>query len=138
MTSRKRVDRLVQRRAGNRCEYCHMHQSLQGGTFHVEHVTPSARGGATTLSNLAWACPGCNLKKSDHVEATDPQTGDVHPLFNPRTDRWGDHFEWSEYEISPRTAIARATIALLDLNHSRRVRIRHAEALFGLFPINAE
>ena len=26
-----------------------MHQALQGGTFHVEHITPSVRGGASTL-----------------------------------------------------------------------------------------
>jgi hypothetical protein len=25
-------------------------------------------------------------------------------------------------------------VALLNLNHSRRVQIRHAEELFGLFP----
>ena len=29
---------LVRARAGDRCEYCRMHQSLQGATFHVEHV----------------------------------------------------------------------------------------------------
>jgi signal recognition particle GTPase len=26
-----------------------MHQALQGGTFHVEHITPRVRGGASTL-----------------------------------------------------------------------------------------
>ena len=90
------------------------------------------------LDNLAWACPGCNLKKSDRVESAKPQTGEIVPLFNPRTNRWEDHFNWGEYEIVPLTAVGRATIALLDQNHPRRVRIRQAEELFGLFSINDE
>lgn len=32
------------------------------------------------------------------------------------------------------TLIGRATIAMLNLNHSRRVRIREAEEWFELFP----
>ena len=39
----------VEARAASRCAYCRMHQALQGGTFHVEHITPSVRGGASTL-----------------------------------------------------------------------------------------
>jgi hypothetical protein len=33
-----------------------------------------------------------------------------------------------------RRATGRATIAALDLNHERRIRIRQAEQMFGLFP----
>jgi hypothetical protein len=40
MTTRPEVARLVALRAGDRCEYCRMHQSLQGATFHVA-VCPS-------------------------------------------------------------------------------------------------
>lgn len=35
-----------------------MHQSLQGATFHIEHIVPHTKGGAETLANLALACPG--------------------------------------------------------------------------------
>ena len=111
-----------------------MHQALQGATFHLEHIVPRSRGGSTLPENLAWACPGCNLHKSDRVEVTDPQTGRAVPLFDPRRDRWYDHFRWEEYELVPMTAVGRATAAALDLNHSRRLRIRQAEGLFGLFP----
>ena len=45
---------MVRSRAGNRCEYCQMHQSLQGATFHVEHISPRASGGLSTPDNLAW------------------------------------------------------------------------------------
>ena len=77
------LQRAVEQRAGERCEYCRMHQALQGATFHVEHVVPRCRGGQSTLDNLAWACPGCNLHKADRVEAPDPQTGQPVPLFHP-------------------------------------------------------
>jgi len=123
----------VEDRAGGRCEYCGMHQALQGATFHVEHVFPRSRGGSSHSDNLAWACPGCNLHKADRVEATDPDTGAVVPLFNPRQQGWHEHFRWEGYEIRGRTPVGRATIAYLDLNHPRRVRIRRAEDVFGLF-----
>lgn len=128
------LQEALERRAGGRCEYCLMHQSLQGATFHVEHVIPAHRGGLGDLQNLAWACPGCNLHKSDRVEAADPQTGQLVALFNPRTERWPDHFDWNGYETVGVTAIGRATILALQLNAPRRLLIRQAEELFSLFP----
>ena len=111
-----------------------MHQSLQGASFHGEHITPRSRGGLSDLDNLAWACPGCNLKKSDRVDATDPKTGARVALFNPRLDDWTLHFSWNDYEIVGLTPNGRATTRALDLNHPRRLQIRAAEKAFGLFP----
>ena len=128
------IQRAVRERTSGRCEYCRMHQSLQGATFHVEHIVPQSRGGDTTLENLAWACPGCNLRKSDRVEALDPQTRQFVALFNPRVDHWRDHFRWENYRIVPLTATGRATASALELNHPRRIRIRQAEEWFDLFP----
>src|SRR5262245_21625774 len=124
----------VEAQARRRCEYCKMHQVLQGATFHLEHILPSSRGGPTVLENLAWACPSCNLHKADRVEATDPETSAVVPLFNPRTQRWSEHFRWEAYEIVGLTPVGRATVSALNLNQARRVLIRKAEELFGLFP----
>ncbi len=111
-----------------------MHQSLQGATFHVEHVTPASKGGPTALDNLAWCCPSCNLQKSDRTEGVDPDHGRPAPLFHPRHDTWAEHFRWDGDELVGRTPTGRATVALLDLNGDRRRRIRLAEARFGLFP----
>lgn len=134
MTSRSELERLVAARAADRCEYCRMHQSLQGTQFHLEHVVPSSRGGATDLENLAWACPGCNLRKSDRIEVIDDETGVAIRLFSPRLQNWREHFAWDDYQIVGLTDIGRATIAALDFNHERRIRIRQAEQTFGLFP----
>ena len=114
-----------------------MHHALQGATFHVEHIVPVHRGGNDEFENLAWACPGCNLYKSDRVDAPDPQTGEIVRLFNPRTDQWSDHFDWNQYEIMPLTAVGRATLRVLRLNAARRILIRQAEELFALFPPEA-
>jgi HNH endonuclease. len=124
----------VKARAGGRCEYCRMSQSLQGATFHFEHVVPRTCGGGTVPENLALACPGCNLHKSDRSHATDPDTGLSAPLYHPRQHLWSDHFAWQETRIMGLTPTGRATIRALDLNHPRRLRIRSAEALFDLFP----
>jgi hypothetical protein len=64
----------------------------------------------------------------------DPDTNAIAPLFHPRHQTWREHFNWDDYELIGLTATGRATIAALDLNHPRRVRIRQAEQVFGLFP----
>jgi hypothetical protein len=134
MTSWSEIERLVAARAAGRCEYCRMHQALQGASFHVEHIVPRSRGGASDLENLAWACPGCNLHKSNRIEARDPDSDVTVPLFNPRIDLWSDHFRWEGYQLVGLTTVGRATIAALDLNHPRRLQIRQAEEMFQLFP----
>ena len=110
-----------------------MHDSLQGATFHLEHIIPKVRGGGDEVDNLAWACPSCNLHKSKRVEVVDPETGRIARLFHPRSDRWADHFGWTGLLLVEKTATGRATITALNLNHPRRLRIREAERSFGLF-----
>jgi hypothetical protein len=111
-----------------------MHQALQGATFHVEHVLPLTQGGPTNLDNLALACPSCNLHKAARTEVADPDSGALVPLYNPRAERWTDHFAWQVYRVVGLTAVGRALIAAFDLNHPRRLRTREAEERFGLFP----
>ncbi len=134
MMSRRDIALRVEHRAAGRCEYCRMHQSLQGATFHVEHIVPQARGGHTQLNNLAWACPSCNLHKAHRIDSIDPETGSQVPLFNPCVDSWNAHFRWDSYRVVGSTPIGRATVAALDLNHPRRLLIRQAEEGFTLFP----
>jgi hypothetical protein len=124
----------VRARAGGRCEYCRMSQSLQGASFHIEHIRPLAKAGVTTAGNLALACPSCNLHKSDRLIAPDPESGQVVPLYHPRTHSWAAHFAWRRTTLIGLTPAGRATVAALDLNHSRRLRVREAEVKFGLFP----
>lgn len=126
--------RAVREHANGRCQYCLMHESLQGATFHVEHVIPRSKGGESTLENLALACPRCNLHKADKTTAPDPVTGEQVALFHPLQQRWSEHFRCKGHEMEGLTAVGRATVVLLDLNHFRRQRIRQVEQSFGLYP----
>ena len=125
---------LVRQRAGGRCEYCGMCQSLQGATFHIEHITPRTCGGTTEAANLAMACPSCNLHKADRSHVPDPETGAPCALYHPRREAWEIHFRWEGTVLTGLTPTGRATIAALDMNHTRRQRVRQAEGLIGLFP----
>lgn len=128
------VAELVAARAADRCEYCRMHQSLQGATFHIEHIVPQSAGGSDDPENLCLACPSCNLHKSNRRSAPDPETGREAALFDPRNQQWGEHFMWDGYRVVGRTPTGRATATALEMNHSRRLRVREAEANFDLFP----
>jgi hypothetical protein len=134
MTSWSEIEREVERRAARRCEYCRMHQSLQGATFHVEHIIPRSRGGSSQLDNLALSCPSCNLHKSNRVEVPSPDGGEQMPLFQPRTDDWRDHFCYDGDYMTGLTPVGRATVEALLLNDDRKIKIRQAEAWFDLFP----
>jgi len=104
------------------------------GKGNSERITPQTCGGASEPENLALACPGCNLHKSDRSHAPDPLTGEMSRLYHPRADVWGAHFKWQGNLLVGLTPEGRATVEALDMNHLRRQRIREAEARFGLFP----
>jgi 5-methylcytosine-specific restriction endonuclease McrA len=116
MRSSGETARRVEARVGGRCEYCFMHQALQGAAFHVEHIVPSSRGGPSESDNLAWCCPSCNLSKSDRVQVNDPDGTAIVPLFNPRRDSWDPHFRWEGFLLIGRTAIGPAATTALNLN----------------------
>lgn len=56
-------------------------------------------------------------------------------LFNPRAQRWEDHFGMSEdYRIVGKTATGRASVELLRMNRPVAVEIRQWLARQGLIP----
>jgi len=61
----------------------------------IEHIIPISRGGSSTEDNLWLSCPLCNKAKGDRIVGTDAETAREVPLFNPRTQRWHEHFAWS-------------------------------------------
>ncbi len=123
-------------RAGNRCEYCRLPAQGQVAPFEIEHIIPTSLGGQTELSNLALACPHWNSHKAAFVTGLVPGSNLPVPLFNPRTQRWSDHFRWSVeslFGIEARTAIGRATVARLRMNHPEMVEARRFMAAVGVF-----
>ena len=120
-----RTRALVRERAGNRCEYCQLHQTESPlAALHVEHIGPKVHGGTDGLDNLALACIDCNLHKGANLTGIDPETGQVTVLFNPRQQPWDEHFEWLGIRIHGRTAIGRTTVRVLDLNSDDQLALR--------------
>jgi hypothetical protein len=104
-------------RDGGRCRYCRLAQVGQGAVFHINHIVPRSRGGATVESNLALQCPYCSLHKSDKVDSVDPETGDRAPLFDPLRQPWNEHFAVDDAaRCTGLTATGRATVEALHMN----------------------
>jgi 5-methylcytosine-specific restriction endonuclease McrA len=117
MSVPEELSRAVRARADGRCQYCLMHESLQGATFHIEHVIPQSKGGSSDLENLVLACPGCNLCKAARITSMDQTTGEYVRLFHPVRQLWREHFQFRGYQVEGLTAVGRATIEALNLNH---------------------
>lgn len=126
--------RQVILRAGDRCEYCRLAQEGQEATFHIDHVVPRAAGGTTTPDNLALACVSCSLRKEARRSGKDPKTGRTVPLFNPRRQRWANHFRWDRFLVLALTPTGRTTVVLLRLNRPSILAIRAEEAVRGRHP----
>lgn len=117
-----------------RCSYCLSSEENIGTPMEMDHILPESLGGPTEEENLCPACSMCNGYKSNRVTGIDPLTNEEVPLFNPRRQRWAEHFAWTPdgEQIIGLTAVGRATVAALKLNRpllikARRVWIRAGE-----------
>jgi hypothetical protein len=126
----------VAERAGHRCEYCQAPEAIFNFPFEVEHVVPPGRGGSDDDSNLALSCRCCNLFKSDHRNALDPETATTVRLFNPRQDGWAEHFSVNRQtgELAGLTPIGRATVDRLQMNRPAQLVARRQWMRLKLFP----
>jgi len=100
----------------------------------VDHIIAEKHGGKTILENLAWACLDCNRFKGSDISSLDPDTKQLTPLFNPRTDHWNENFRDYQGVIEPLTTIGRVTAALLKVNLPARVEIRLELTHQGRYP----
>lgn len=125
--------RLVHERASFRCEYCQTAQRAIGQAMHVEHIDPN---GGDEPENLCLSCSSCNLSKARATSGLDPNTELVASLFNPRTQKWVEHFEWEQAGLLVHglTPVGRATVARLKMNLPRIVEARAVWIQAGVHP----
>jgi len=111
-------------RAGDTREYCRLPQTGHEARFDVDHVFPLAADGPSSSDNLALACVSCPLRKGARQSATDPQSKEQAPLFNPRAEPWEKQFLSRGAEIVGLTPIGRTTVSALKMNRLLILAIR--------------
>ena len=131
----KPLRRRVTAEARHRCGYCLAAEAF-GVAIELDHLVPASRGGRTVRTNLWLAGSHCNKAKSGRVRVRDPVTRQMVRLFNPRQDRWAEHFRWADggLRIEGITPIGRATERALGLNLFDHVAARRFWIGAGVHP----
>jgi len=123
-------------RANLLCEYCLI---AEADTFYgceVDHIISLKHGGSTEPENLAYACALCNRAKGSDVGSVST-SGEFTRFFNPRTDRWAEHFRLEGASIQPLTTIGEATARIFGFNDSARLHEREEMIRFTKYPSEA-
>lgn len=129
--------RIFERDAGC-CQYCKLVQFGQAAVFHINHIIPRSKGGATDETNLVLQCPYCSLHKADKVASRDPISGDDVPLFHPLSQQWHDHFVLdASGVIRGFTPTGRVTVEILRMNDALPRIARSLQLQLGLFTIRS-
>lgn len=130
------VRHAILEEANYRCGYCLSEEILMGVSLVPDHIIPLTVGGSNERENLWPACRSCNELKNNRTHAEDPTTGELVPLFNPRTQQWYEHFAWNREftHIQALTFTGRATLITLQLNRLLLVRARQHWKLMGWHP----
>jgi len=132
----EKLRRSIAEAAQHRCGYCLTAQEFTAMPMHIEHLTPVAAGGTSTVENLWLACALCNGYKATQTHGLDPETNQMTPLFNPRRQTWAEHFQWhvDGIEIMGKTPIGRVTVLALKLNNEYLTRARRRWVAVGWHP----
>lgn len=120
--------RFVMARANSRCEYCLLHADDSFLTFQIDHIISLKHGGSSDSDNLACSCFTCNNNKGSDIGTMLLPDKVFIRFFNPREDRWEEHFEFQNFIIYSSTLIGTATIKMLKLNDIERIMERQVIA----------
>lgn len=130
----RRLRQKVWDRALNVCEYCLMHEDLLMFAPQVDHIISIKHGGGNDVENLAFCCIRCNRNKGTDLGSILQNQMEIIRFYNPRLDKWTDHFKIKDAEIIPITPIGRVTEKIFCFNTPERVLERKMLMDLGLFP----
>jgi HNH endonuclease len=119
-----KIRKAVEQRANYKCEYCCIHQDDMFLSFELDHVIPLKHRGTNDFENLALACPHCNQHKGSDFATLSGE--EIVRLFNPRTDRWSDHFVGINGEIVSKSKIGEASVRVFRFNEPDLIILRQA------------
>lgn len=126
--------RQVIQRAGNCCEYCRLSADDSMFSFQVDHIISEKHEGETIFDNLAFSCPSCNSAKGSDIGSYDKITQELIPLYNPRNQKWDNHFQLDGVLIRPISPVGRVTVRLLRLNREEQISERNGLVRLGRYP----
>ena len=130
------VRREVAARAEFLCEYCLIAEEDTFFGCEVEHIISRKHGGSSELSNLAYACAFCNRYKGSDVGSVS-EAGEFSRFFNPRSDRWSEHFRLNANVIHPLSVIGDVTARIFRFNHPEQLLERAGLISVGRYPNGA-
>ena len=130
---RRSIRLAVMRRAGNRCEYCQIHNDDAGlFSLHVEHIIPRQHHGTDDLENLCLSCAECNWAKGTNLAGL--LHGKLYRLYHPRRQHWTRHFFWDQTLLVGKTNTGIVTVQVLAINEPSRLMLRENLLFEGRFP----
>jgi len=88
----KALRQKVATQARFRCGYCLTREVVSGTPMKFDHIIPEGLNGPTNEDDLWLACALCNAFKGERIRAFDSVTGEMVTLFNPRLQKWVEHF----------------------------------------------
>jgi hypothetical protein len=112
---------FVASRANFVCEYCLISEEDTYFGCQVEHIISRKHGGLSKPENFAYACVFCNRFKGSDIASLSAETNELSRFYNPRTDRWREHFNLIGITILPLTPVAEATVRILQINSEERL-----------------
>ena len=131
----KALKRQIARRAQFRCEYCLLSESFSFYSFHIDHVRSVKHGGLSISENLAFCCPDCNHFKGSDIGSFSLENDEsLVRFFNPRKDKWDEHFELNNGGIYGKTEIGIATERIFKFNDSDRLIFRRQLLQLSRYP----
>lgn len=116
-----------------KCMYC---EDLPEATtwLHVEHILPKAKFGHLVVAweNLGFACPKCNVAKSDYFDESDP-------VLNPYAEDPEPHLEFCGGLIRARNGSAKGYMSIAKMQLARdglcQMRMEQIEAVESLIRV---
>lgn len=132
ITTERRLS--VAARADYLCEYCLIAEEDTYFGCEVDHIISVKHGGESEAENLAYACATCNRYKGSDIASISRQSGLMIRFFNPRTDRWAEHFKLSGFHINSISEIGEVTARILRFNDEERIIEREALNAIGRYP----
>jgi len=128
---------IVASRANFIYEYCLITEEDAYFRFQLEHIISRKHGGSSELENLAFACVFCNRYKGSDIASLKPGTNELVRFYNPRIDRWREHFQLNGVVIDSSTEIGEATARILQMNQDDQLLEREVLTRRKRYPSEA-